>query len=70
MVLVLFALAHVVLDVTLAVIFLQVTQNLIDGDSATHVLSVFQTWVHIYEAREVLIAVNKYVHSSLWLKIC
>jgi hypothetical protein len=67
-VLVLFALTHVVLDVTLAVIFLQVTQNLVDGGSETHVLSVFQTWVHIHEAREVLIAVNKYVHS-LWLKI-
>ncbi|KAJ7892186.1 hypothetical protein B0H13DRAFT_1886922 [Mycena leptocephala] len=59
-VLVLFALAHVVLDVTLAVIFLQVKQNLVDSGSATNVLSVFQTWVHIYEAREVLIAVNTY----------
>ncbi|KAJ7930389.1 hypothetical protein B0H13DRAFT_1858797 [Mycena leptocephala] len=68
-VLVLFALAHVVLDVTLAVIFLQVKQNLVDSGSATNVLSVFQTWVHIYEAREVLIAVNNTITDTVLISL-
>ncbi|KAJ7453266.1 hypothetical protein B0H11DRAFT_2245506 [Mycena galericulata] len=60
--LVLFALAQVVLDVTLAAIFLQMTHTLVDGGSAIHLASMYR---HIYEVREVLLAVNNAITDSV-----
>ncbi|KAJ7458300.1 hypothetical protein B0H11DRAFT_2243008 [Mycena galericulata] len=52
----------VVLDVTLAAIFLQMTHTLVDGGSAIHLASMYR---HIYEVREVLLAVNNAITDSV-----
>ncbi|KAF7368566.1 hypothetical protein MVEN_00179900 [Mycena venus] len=63
-ILLLFAFAQVFLDVTLAVLFLRITQNLVGNGSQTETLAMEQNWTRIYIAREALLSINKHVSPS------
>jgi hypothetical protein len=64
---VLFALTHVILDVANAVILMRVSELLLEGGSLPDGLSLYDTYVRFSAAREALLAINKQVPSSICL---
>ncbi|KAJ7793489.1 hypothetical protein B0H14DRAFT_2926499 [Mycena olivaceomarginata] len=65
---VLFALTQAILDVVNAVILMRVSELLLEGGSLPEALSLYDTYVRIFTARQALLAINKQLYrcAVIW----
>ncbi|KAJ7822617.1 hypothetical protein B0H14DRAFT_2828199 [Mycena olivaceomarginata] len=67
---VLFALTQAILDVVNAVILMRVSELLLEGGSLPEALSLYDTYVRIFTARQALLAINNAITDSILLYRC